>query len=215
MLFDSLGSAYFAGVILYGLQMLAIAVVYFTLRGRQTIKRNIFETAFLVAKFTFLFYLLSWLSVNGPESLTRDRGDGRVVSFLRYIFYSACTLFLTSEILTRLRVKYERQRTNAYIAITSTMILGAVATILNQAWAIAIISIFSLAYYVWFVVILWQTPGEFWVKLYVTITWSLYPLNWALGPAIINAYDVLVESIVYHVLDGATKIAFPFLIAFA
>ncbi len=231
---DVIHSPYFANALLQAVNVIALAWVGLSRRGMSSALKKVFRNSAWVSIITFLLYFISWIegsyTIPATEQLTRDIGTGVVTNVIRWRAYTLCTYLLIGEV--ALALAFNRNATwHARILILATMLTGDISNSelnLGYVWALGIA---STSFYACLLLTIWTSKSRYfyeadgeatlrldgnycWVKLYITLTWSLYPLFWLLGPRVFAVYTVDVESWLFFASDILTKVVFPWIIIF-
>jgi sensory rhodopsin len=191
---------FFAGAAGFG-----IATILFGLMNLRK-QSAPFNVELFVSFITAISYIVMAL---GYATVTASNGD--LVYWSRWLFYIASCTLLTTDIA---HLKGESPSKILEVAIYTglTMFGGFLASIIatpDRWWFFALSSIAYIA--LLFELLRGQKdklPQMPKILLFVSITWTLFPLVWVLAPTGFGIIDVFTEAILYWILDLTTKTAF-------
>jgi bacteriorhodopsin len=141
---------------------------------------------------------------------------GEYIYPTRWLFYILSCGLLIYEI--ALIMKKDKFDTFKMIALnTIVMLTGYLASIAGDLHRWIFFMISCLAFILLLFLIHAKKPREqkivSTIRWYVTFTWMLFPIVWALAPTGINIFGAFLAAIIYLLLDITTKIIFGLITA--
>jgi sensory rhodopsin len=191
---------YYAGAAVFGL-----ATIIFGIMNMRKEEPK-FNVELFVSFFTSISYIimaLGYATVVAPNS--------ELIYWSRWLFYIASCTLLTTDI-AHIKGLSNSKIVEVGIYTGLTMFAGFLAsyfTTIDKWWFFAFSSIAYLA-------LLFELnrgqrdnmPQMSKILVFVTITWTLFPVVWVLAPTGLGLFNTFIEAILYLILDLTTKTAF-------
>ena len=188
-----------------GAAIFGIATILFgTMNARK--EKPTFNVELFVSFITSLSYIIMAL---GYATVTAPNGE--LVYWSRWLFYIASCSLLTTDIAHRKGLSHSKIIEVGFFT-GLTMFAGFLASAVTSVDKWWFFGLSSIAY----IALLFelnrgqrdrisQMPK---ILIFVTITWSLFPLVWLLAPTGFGLFDTFIETLLYLGLDIITKTAF-------
>jgi sensory rhodopsin len=191
---------YFAGAAWFGIA----TIIFGMLNARK--ESPAFNVELFVSFFTSISYIVMAL---GLATVTAPNSE--LIYWSRWLFYiGSCTLLTADIAHLKGLPKSKVAEVGIYTAVTMFAgFLASYVTTIDKWWFFAFSSIAYIA-------MLYELnrgqrdniPQMPKILVFVTITWSLFPLVWILAPTGLALFDTFIEAILYLGLDLITKSAF-------
>ncbi len=191
----------------------AMASMMFLLLGlRSDSNKHIFNIEFFVSFITTMSYVTMALALGTTTAL-----NGDPIYWTRWLYYIASCSLLAMEV--ALLAGKSRERMLEVMFLTGLVMfngfLASYITILERWWffglsSVAFIGLILELFYDYKK----QQPHMKQIMWIVIIGWSLFPLVWVLAPTGFAVIPIVVEVILYALLDIITKIGFGIYVIF-
>jgi sensory rhodopsin len=191
---------YYAGAAVFG-----IATIIFGLMNmrKEEPKFNVELFVSFITSISYIIMALGYATVVAPNS--------ELIYWSRWLFYIASCTLLTTDI-AHLKGLSNSKIVEVGMYTGLTMFAGFLAsyfTTNDKWWFFAFSSIAYLA-------LLFELnrgqrgniPQMSKILVFVTITWTLFPVVWVLAPTGLGLFNTFIEAILYLMLDLTTKTAF-------
>lgn len=166
-------------------------------------KKMKFKSGFLVSFITLISYILM---LEGSLIAVSSGGDD--LYWTRWFMYGFSCSLLMYTICKDLKFKSEQTMMQIYLTLI-VMMSGALASVMEGWFMLAVFGVSSLAYIMMIIPILKaKSKKAKFVKPFILLGWSVFPIFFILSPEGYGLITNVVAAWAYLVLDFGTKIVF-------
>ena len=182
------------------------SLLFIFLENQNSSRKYMFNSHVFVSFITTISYFIMAL---GLATVTSEGGNP--IYWTRWLFYAGSCSILTLDIAT-IAKKSNEKKAEVAIFTTLTMFCGYLASIISTEYRWLFFGL-STAAYIGMLYTLFNKSSEDSPKMssimwFVFVTWSLFPLVWALAPTGFEIIAVDITALLYLALDIVTKILF-------
>ncbi len=194
-------------IFLTGMLLFLVASTLFpVLNGKK--KKELTSLNMMISFITLVSYAVMFAQMGAIESF-----GGNFIYPTRWLFYIGSCSLLMYEVGKIMKKKTREMREMIFFNII-VMLTGYLASITLGAYKWVFFSISTAAFLsnLWIIHTNNKKETEYMnnIKWYVTLTWTLFPIVWVMGPTGIEILNAVTVAVLYLLSDILTKVVFGY-----